>query len=310
MFELFLDFSDSCVSAIAPDGELAVEFADGSQAFAPIVEDSEFPSSDDWQSPWDRSSVGDDSPLGLASDLDSEPDEIDELFPDLRPEEVSTDSVLVSSWQPALDQEFQHDAASPYGPWRGVLSNSDFESDGQYDPVHHCQVLGDVASDLGFVQQQTNESCSLLAQEQFVQRHLGVNVSEQELEELAVSWGVYTPEGGTTFPGQDAILDYFNVPHQRFAEADLELLDQFTAKGYDALVGVDPRDFYNDPTIPPGSGHAVAIVGKGIDPDTTETKGYYFTDSNYPNTSRFLSVEDVDACWFRDMIVIPGAEVA
>jgi hypothetical protein len=48
----------------------------------------------------------------------------------------------------------------------------------------------------------------------------------------------------------------------------------------------------------------VAIVGKGVDQTTGETRGYYFTDSNFPSTSRFLTVAELNDCWYGDLIAI------
>jgi hypothetical protein len=193
---------------------------------------------------------------------------------------------------------------APYDPSEEPMSSADFQGDGQYDPIHHCQVLGDVLSDMQHIHQQTHESCALMAQEQFVERYCGVEIPEEVLEELAETWGVYTPEGGTTFAGFDAVLDYYNVPHQSFRATDFDTLDRIITDGQDGIIGVDPRHFYNDPTIPPGSGHAVAIVGKGIDQTTGETKGYYFTDSNCPGTSHFRTLAEIDACWDGDLIAV------
>ena len=203
--------------------------------------------------------------------------------------------VLVAPWVPEIP---------PCDLSQGLMSSSDFQSDGNYDPVHQCQVQGHVVDDMRHIHQQTHSSCSLMAQEQFVERYRGIEIPESELEALASSWGVYTPEGGTTFAGLDAVLDYYDVPHQRFTHTDADTLDQITSNGHDAIVSVDARYFYNDPTVPAGSGHAVAIVGKGIDPVTGQTKGYYFTDSNYPDTSRFLTVEELNGCWRHNLIAI------
>lgn len=189
-----------------------------------------------------------------------------------------------------------------------VMKSGHFDAGGSFDPVNGCIVEGDVLDDMAFVDQQTHGSCSLMAQEQFVERWIGEDVPEQVLEDIAGNWGVYTPEGGTNFAGQDAVLDYFGVPHQRYPAADIEMLEQAIANGDDAILGVDAREFYCDPMMPPNSGHAVSVVGRGIDPATQATKGFYFTDSNYPGTTRFVSVEKLSGCWFHDMIVVSTSQ--
>ncbi len=185
-----------------------------------------------------------------------------------------------------------------------VLDSGHFHAGGSFDTVNKCIVEGDVVEDMEFVDQQTHGSCSLMAQEQFVERWVGEDIPEEILEEIAGSWGVYTPDCGTNFAGQDAVLDYFGVPHQRYPTADIAILERALASGNDAILGVDAREFYSDPMIPPNSGHAVSVVGRGVDPETQATKGFYFTDSNYPGTVRFVSVERLSHCWLHDMIVV------
>jgi len=185
-----------------------------------------------------------------------------------------------------------------------VLDVGDFGADGSFDGVNGCIVEGNVTGDMEFVDQQTHGSCSLMAQEQFVERWIGEDVPEHVLEEIASGWGVYTPDGGTNFAGQDAILDFYGVPHQRYRNANIGMLEKAIADGNDAILGVDAREFYGDSFMPPNSGHAVSVVGRGIDPETQTTKGFYFTDSNYPGTTRFVSVNDLADCWLHDMIVV------
>lgn len=187
-----------------------------------------------------------------------------------------------------------------------LVQPSEFEADGSFDPTNKCDVIGEVARDIPYVDRQTHGSCSLMAQEQFVERYIGEDVPESYLEWLGEEWKVYSPEGGTNFFGQDKVLDHFGVPHTRNTFAAISDLDEVTSRNNDVIIGVDARHFYDDPTIPSGSGHAVSIVGKGVDPQTRETTGYYFTDSNYPGTARFLSVAEVEDCWWNDMIVVPA----
>ena len=149
-----------------------------------------------------------------------------------------------------------------------------------------------------------------MAQEQFIERYIGKDLPESYLEWQAEQWGVYTPEAGTSFFGQDALLDHFDIPHTRTMFADRSDLERALDENCDVLIGVDARYFYDDPTFPEGSGHAVAIVGKGVAPETGESQGYYVTDSNYPGTVRFVSTEAFDRCWWNDMITVPQSAVA
>ena len=192
-----------------------------------------------------------------------------------------------------------------------VLSVSSFTDNGTYDPEHGCLVMGGVTEDIQYLDGQTGPTCSLMAQEQFVERYINHDIPEDVLEWRAETWGYYEPEGlgsGTNWMGQAAILEHFNIPHSRDFWASVDQLDASLKAGNDAIVGVDARAFYQDASMPSGAGHAVAVVGWGADPSSLETTGYYITDSNFPGTVRFLSRERLESCWFRDMISVasPG----
>jgi hypothetical protein len=189
----------------------------------------------------------------------------------------------------------------------GIMRPEDFQGNGSYDPIHKCSVEGNVTGDLMLVDRQTEGSCSLMAQEQFVERYTGQSVDEADLVELASNHGVYDSwwGGGTNFAGWDIALDYYDVPHRRITATDIPQLEHFLKNDCDALVGVDASIFYGDPSMGP-SGHAIAVVGRGKDYWTGTTTGFYVTDSNCPGTTRFLTVEAFQACWSGDVIAVPA----
>ena len=187
-----------------------------------------------------------------------------------------------------------------------IVRSGDFSGDGSIDTKNNLVVVGDVASDINFISGQTHGSCSLMAQEQFVHRLTGKPIPEEYLEWQAEKWGVYHPDIGTVTEGQEMILDHFNIPYDRDYNPDLDDIVSSMSKGNDVLVGVDAREFYQDPSIPPGSGHAVALVGRGLDPETGDLKGFYVTDSNYPGAAHFVPTERLEASWNgADMISVP-----
>ena len=187
-----------------------------------------------------------------------------------------------------------------------IVRSGDFSGDGSVDTKNNLVVVGDVASDINFISGQTHGSCSLMAQEQFVHRLTGKPIPEEYLEWQAEKWGVYHPDIGTVTEGQEMILDHFNIPYDRDFNPDLDDIVNSMSKGNDVLIGVDAREFYQDPSIPPGSGHAVALVGRGLDPETGDLKGFYVTDSNYPGAAHFVPTERLEASWDgTDMISVP-----
>ena len=187
-----------------------------------------------------------------------------------------------------------------------IVRASDFSSDGSMDTKNNLVVVGDVASDINFISQQTHGSCSLMAQEQFVHRLTGQPMPEEYLEWQAEKWGVYHPDIGTVSEGQEMVLEHFNIPYDRDYNPDMDDIVRSMSKGNDVLISVDAREFYQDPSIPPGAGHAVALVGRGLDPETGDLKGFYVTDSNFPGAAHFIPTEQMEASWFgNDMISVP-----
>lgn len=192
-----------------------------------------------------------------------------------------------------------------------IVRSADFSPDGSIDTKNNLVVVGDVASDINFISEQTHGSCSLMAQEQFVHRLTGKPIPEEYLEWQAEKWGVYHPDIGTVSEGQEMVLDHFNIPYDRDYNPALDDIVNSMSKGNDVLIGVDAREFYQDPFIPSGAGHAVALVGRGLDPETGDLKGFYVTDSNYPGAAHFVPTERLEASWDgADMISVPENLVA
>jgi len=191
-----------------------------------------------------------------------------------------------------------------------LLKGSDFISEGTYDPLNACAVHGDVVKDIGFIDAQTGPTCSLMAQEQFVERYTRQDIPEDVLAWRAETWGYYQPDGldaGTNWIGQTAVLEHFSIPHSREVFATADELNASLQAGNDILIGVDARNFYEDPSLPPGSGHSVAVVGWGEDPESGYICGYYITDSNFPGTVRFMTRDALEKAWYRDMISVAPA---
>lgn len=249
-------------------------------------------------------------------DLIGESDSIDDAPPEASEEaatapfgaELTEDALGKSVFDPIFD--FVTDVwdrfFQPFFDPDDIVHASDFSENGMLDTKNHLVVVGDVASDINYVSKQTGQTCSLMAQEQFVHRLTGKPIPEEYLEWQAEKWGVYRPEIGTDIEGQEMILDHFNIPYDRQFSPDLDDIVKSMSKGNDVLIGVDARVFYHDSSYPPGSGHAVTLVGRGLDPATGDLKGFYVTDSNFPGGAHFVTKEQLDASWTKvDMISVP-----
>ena len=191
-----------------------------------------------------------------------------------------------------------------------VVTDHHFSDDGTMDLKNNVIVEGNVQHDMQFTEQQTHGSCSLMAQEQFVHRYTGQPIPEDYLEWKAENWGVYSPDFGTDANGQTMVLEHFHIPFERAFSQDIDDLNQAISENKDIIIGVDSRAFYESAEYPPGSGHAVAIVGRGLNPVSHEVEGFYVTDTNLPQTAHFVPVEKMRQCWFGDMISVPEKEIA
>ena len=191
-----------------------------------------------------------------------------------------------------------------------IVTEHHFSENGNYDVKNNVVVEGNVADDIKYIDQQTHGSCSLMAQEQFVERYTGQPIPEDYLEWRAEQWGVYDPDIGTSWNGQTMVLDHFHIPYERHLFSDISDLDDALQSDKDMIIGVDARAFYKDPSFPPGSGHAVAVVGRGVDPVTHEVKGYYVTDSNFSDAAHFVDIDRLNDSWGGDMIAIPNKHMA
>lgn len=222
--------------------------------------------------------------------------------------EQSDDSLGKSAFDPLFDfvTDIWDRFFQPFFDPDDIVHAGDFSADGSLDTKNHLVVVGNVSDDINYISKQTGQTCSLMAQEQFVHRLTGKPIPEEYLEWQAGKWNVYHPDIGTSSEGQEMILDHFNIPYDRRYNPDLDDIVKSMSKGNDILIGVDARVFYQDSSYPPGSGHAVALVGRGLDPATGDLKGFYVTDSNYPGGAHYVPTEQLVASWDgADMISVP-----
>ena len=283
------------------------------------VDDDQAGDTDDSQS--DEVVSEDEVPIETVDSVPFEMPPIDAMMPDqvdsplettsAQPEGPLTSETLWGDITEFL-KDFSDFFLQPLVSENALVHPRDFSNDGTFDNKNDVVVVGNVANDIQYVDQQTGSTCSLMAQEQFVHRYIGKSIPEDYLAWQGEQWGGYAPSGpmeGTNYIGQTMILDHFEIPYERSMTNWFNspaTIEEAIDADKDLIVGVDAREFYEDPTFPPGSGHAVAVVGKGVDSVTHETAGFYITDSNMPGTVRFMDIESFDRAWTRDMIAIPN----
>ncbi len=177
--------------------------------------------------------------------------------------------------------------------------------EGGVDAVHGGIVRGNVQQDAELVDQQTGQTCALMAQEQFLEKYFGVDIPEGELAAFASEMNVFDPEGGTVSMGWDIFLDHVGIPHENLYNVEMDSLIDAVKSGKDVFVPVNFDGYMEDPYSYPGGGHAVVITGWNEDPDTGEVRGFYINDSNFPGTPVYKTVEEFEQCWQGHMISVP-----
>jgi hypothetical protein len=191
------------------------------------------------------------------------------------------------------------------GSCDSIYLDPDTLVENEIDPVNNVVVHGNVQSDAQFVQGQTTDSCALMAQEQFIEKYYGEKIPEQELIDFATDMNVYSPGQGTNPMGWDLLLNRFEIDHTHLNHARMDDLVTAVESGNDAFIAVDAAHFYDDPTIPSGSGHAVVVTGDGQDPQTGEVRGFYVNDTNHPGTPLYKTIAEMNECWYGQMISVP-----
>lgn len=253
--------------------------------------------------------LSDDSLFASDADDQIEQEDLSDVITSNVPDDVVLDTSLDSSWfDDSIDSILRVCDDFYYKCVMGcddIVTEHHFSDDGSYDIKNDVVVEGNVVHDMQFTQQQTHGSCSLMAQEQFVHRYIGRAIPEDYLEWAAEKWGVYSPDIGTSEDGHTMVLEHFNIPYEQYSNMEIQDLSNAISDHQDIIIGVDAREFYGDPSIPPGSGHAVAVIGQGINPATHEVEGFYVTDSNFPESAHFISVEKMASSWWNDMITVP-----
>jgi len=144
-----------------------------------------------------------------------------------------------------------------------------------------------------------------MAQEQFIEKYYDVEIPEQALVDFATRMNVYSPGHGTDPMGWDMLLNHFGIDHECLFHASVDDLVSAVKNGNDVFLAVDASPFYNDPTIPSGSGHAVVVTGDGTDRQAGEVRGFYINDTNHPGTPLFKTIADLEECWHGQMISVP-----
>ncbi len=207
------------------------------------------------------------------------------------PEMASGDDLLESDEELFGESDDQIDGSDDWGASWGT----------PYDPPHWDSgavdsnaVLGDPAEDMAqWHMQAHDDTCAIVSQEFILDSVLDHDFSEQELVDLAIENGWYTPGGGTTLPNMGRVMEHFNLEVDYKENCSLEDLSDKLENDEKIIVALDSDEIMNpgmgeDEILAsfygiPGQGanHAVQVIG--IDNTDTDNPQVIINDPGTPN---------------------------
>lgn len=122
------------------------------------------------------------------------------------------------------------------------------------------------------------DTCAIRSQE-IVLRSFGIFVPQEELIKLSEQNGWYTPGNGTSIENVGNLLDLYNIPNHRVADANVFNLADELGQGHKVIVGVDIDELYGNSfwqsikehLVGKTPNHAMIVSGLNTsDPDCTK----------------------------------------
>ena len=147
---------------------------------------------------------------------------------------------------------------------------------------------GENISDPVYIQQPDDHSCALRSQ-QIVLRDFGIDIPFEQLERLALDYGVYTNQGTYTYD-IGRVLQIAGVDMHQVQGSSLMDLTNELAQGHRVIVSVDADElWYNDPMSKlknwfndvvgtQGGNHALIVAGVEVNPNNPDDVKVVLTD--------------------------------
>ncbi|MDD4847425.1 MAG: hypothetical protein PHR53_01475 [Bacteroidales bacterium] len=154
----------------------------------------------------------------------------------LASDSLALNELLLASQETAFQQietEKQGKKKSIYA--RSILSKNDLDDDTRYQIAGHGKVAMAAETDCGF------KTCAIQAQ-QIVLQDYGVNVSTNELTQIAQENGWYIEQQGTPMDFVGELLNYFNINAVQMRNANIYHLIHELSQGHKIIVGVDSNE--------------------------------------------------------------------
>lgn len=218
----------------------------------------------------------------------------DDIFSDDPRESSDSDTDAVSPEMAALPDATHGDDPLESGYWENDwrLSNDPPHWDSKV--VESDAVLGDPATDMAqWHLQAHDDTCAIVAQEFILETVLDREFSEQELVDLSVENGWYTPGGGTTQPNMGRVMEHFNLEVSYKENCSLADLSDKLENGEKVIVALDSDEIMNpgmgeDEPLAlyygiPGQGSNHAVQAIGIDHSDPDNPQVILNDPGTPN---------------------------
>ena len=125
--------------------------------------------------------------------------------------------------------------------------------------------------------QQHGDTCAIVCQE-FILKEFGIDVTEDELRDIAIQNGYYYPGEGTTLFDIGALLEHYNIEVDMTLKSDIPDVIEKLSNGHKVIVALDYNEILHSSDLEQlidawgfiEPNHAVVITG------------YDFTDPNSP----------------------------
>lgn len=119
----------------------------------------------------------------------------------------------------------------------------------EYDDLKSHRIFGEEGTDNGteynpYIQQAYDNTCAIRSQ-QIIMRDYGVDISEQDLRDIALEHGWYSPKGGTVASDVGNLLDLAGIHcHQSTNNTVYDLVSELS-QGHRVIVGVDSGELWS-----------------------------------------------------------------
>ena len=180
-------------------------------------------------------------------------------------------------------------AVAPEQPLESAFSN--------LEAIH-----GDPSGDMQLWHQQTNpDTCAIVSQEFIIESFIDIDLNEDQLVDMAIEKGYYSPGGGTLPDDVGKIIEDFGIPVERTEGNTFDDLVEKLQNNQKIIVGLDSGEIWHNGEIEmledllfmPQADHAVEVIGYNEDNQTI-----ILNDPGHPDGQGFeVSLNDFEQAW-------------